>query len=232
MLVIPSPRRQRRQKRPPWPRQAIAAAAVAAAVAVVARAADLYPDAVSMEAALRQGRDYRVETLDRGASVAVFAIHGGIEPGTARLARALAGADWNLFVFQALSRDVPYAALHVTSSHFNDPRALRLARSSSLGISIHGEKTPGESACIGGLNAPLRQAVARALRAIAIEAREPCDRFPALDLDNIANIPRDRGIQIEMTKSLRADLVRDPERLALFVEAIRAAVSRVTGPPR
>ncbi len=185
-----------------------------------------------METALRDGRDYRVEALERRSPVTVFAIHGGIEPGTARVARALAGSDWNLFVFQALSRDIPYGALHVTSRHFNDPRALQLARSSWLGISIHGEKNPGSSACIGGLNAPLRQAVAQSLRAIGIEAQEPCARFPAPDLDNIANIPRDYGIQIEMTKDLRDDLVRHQDRMTRFAEAIRDAVSRVAGPPR
>jgi phage replication-related protein YjqB (UPF0714/DUF867 family) len=210
-------------------------AAVAAWTAVAAwpsSADDFYPDAVSMEAAWSEGRDYRVEALARGSPVAVFAIHGGIEPGTARVARALAGADWNLFVFQALGKDIPSEALHVTSRHFNDPRALQLARSSLLGISIHGEKDSGSIACIGGLNAPLRQAVAQSLRAIGIDAQEPCSRFPALALDNIANVPRDHGIQIEMTKSLRNGLVRDQDRLARFAEAVREAVSRVAGPPR
>ncbi len=201
------------------------AAVAAVAAAVFVAAADLYPDAVSMEAALREGRDYQIEALDRGAPVVVFAIHGGIEPGTARIARALAKNDWNLFVFRALDRKIPYDAWHVTSRHFDDPRALALAKSSLLGISIHGEKGTGETACIGGLNAPLRREMARSLREAGFNAEEPCARFPAPDLENIVNVPRANGAQIEMTKSLREDLLSHPDLLRLFVGAVRGAVS-------
>src|SRR3989339_1584039 len=61
---------------------------------------DPYPDFAALAAANVEGRDYSREIYGRGSPVTVFAVHGGdIETATSRLARKIAGADFNLYLF-------------------------------------------------------------------------------------------------------------------------------------
>jgi phage replication-related protein YjqB (UPF0714/DUF867 family) len=202
------------------------ASAALIALTLPLRAADKYPNFAALAAAERDGVDYRITAVDRRSGVAVLAIHaGGIEPGCGELARAIAGGDWSLYLFESLkSRD--NMALHITSTNFDEPRALALVARSSLCISVHGAAGVTDGICIGGGNAELRRAVrdgiARADLGIPLE--EPCSRFPALERSNITNRCERQGVQLELTRSLRDRLRADPALEAKLGAAIRDGV--------
>ena len=116
---------------------------------------DRYANFAELARAEKAGVDYRIEVRDREHARSVLAIHGGhIEAGTAELARKIAGADWNLYVFEGLKSE-GNRVLHLTSAHFDEPRARALARKSRLCLSLHGfaSQTGTAIACIGGGNA-------------------------------------------------------------------------------
>jgi len=64
-----------------------------------------------------EGTDFTITVFRRPFSaVAVIAPHGGkIEPRTSEIARAIAGEDFNLYLFEGIKKRGNYAALHITS---------------------------------------------------------------------------------------------------------------------
>jgi phage replication-related protein YjqB (UPF0714/DUF867 family) len=62
---------------------------------------DRYRSYDELAAAHREGIDFRVHALHRGSGVAIIAPHGGrIERGTSEIARAIAGEDFDLYLFE------------------------------------------------------------------------------------------------------------------------------------
>jgi phage replication-related protein YjqB (UPF0714/DUF867 family) len=190
---------------------------------------DLYPDYAALSAHAREGKDYRIEIVDRTNPVTAIAIHGGrIEAGSDEAAKIVAGQDWNVYAFVAVkpehNRD-----LHLTSAHFDEPRALALARRSDRCVSMHGFALEGERkvACVGGGGAKLAKAVFDELktRAPSIEVEYPCERFGGATAANIVNRCAHPGVQIEMSPALRKKLGTDPELAAQFKAAVRAGMA-------
>ncbi len=191
--------------------------------AALRRGRDAYPDLSALRAANTEGLDYSRELYNRGSKVAVFAIHGGdIEAATARVARRVAGKDFNLYIFNGWhGRDS--GDLHVTAVNFDDPEAAGLAASSLLGISIHAQADRGAWVCVGGSNAAAAELVARRLEAAGFQAETPCARLPGTSGRNIVNRPAAGGVQLELTLRLLSRLDRDAEELGKFSEAVRQA---------
>ncbi|MFA6093305.1 MAG: poly-gamma-glutamate hydrolase family protein [Elusimicrobiota bacterium] len=169
----------------------------------------------------KENKDFRILVQDRQAAVTVFAPHGGdIEPGTSRLARTLAGNDWNLYLLEGL---IPKnRRMHVTSAKFDEPDALSLARKTEWGLSVHGSKDAGLGVCIGGANAPLREKTAAALRKAGFETEEPCRRLPGRSSSNLVNRARQAGVQLELPRELFSRL-EDPKQREQFRSAVRSA---------
>ena len=110
---------------------------------------DVYGTFSELKAAAIEGLDYSREVYDRGSEITVFAIHGGkLERGTTEVARALAGRDFNLYIFNALGDKA--GRLHITAAKYDEPEALRLAGASVLGVSIHASRDYGSVVCVGG----------------------------------------------------------------------------------
>ncbi|MEK9144426.1 MAG: poly-gamma-glutamate hydrolase family protein [Elusimicrobiota bacterium] len=177
----------------------------------------------ALRAANQEGRDFRVEWLDRKSTTAVFAIHGGtIEPGTSEAARAVAGSDWSYYLFEGLKPSArrPHE-LHVTSKRFDDPSAAALAGSAALAVSLHGAFDTDEKTCIGGTNALKRASMARAFAAAGFQVEEPCRRLPGASRRNIANRAGEGGVQLELSEGLRARLRAEPALLGRFAAALR-----------
>ncbi|HAH05805.1 MAG TPA: replication protein [Elusimicrobia bacterium] len=186
--------------------------------------ADAFKDFQALSAARTEGEDYRIVLEDRRSTVTVFAVHGGtIEPGTSEVARALAGSDWNLYLFEGLKKDGA-KALHVTSAHFDEPSAVALSSRSVLAVSLHRQKDSGTWACVGGSNAALRRRAAEALRAEGFKAQEPCRRLPGASGRNIVNRAREGGLQLELTRRLLRALTGDEKKLERFCRALRSAL--------
>ncbi|OGS12267.1 MAG: hypothetical protein A2234_08525 [Elusimicrobia bacterium RIFOXYA2_FULL_58_8] len=188
------------------------------------RGGDVYPGLAALKAANVEGRDYSTEAYDRGARATVFAVHGGdIEFGTARLARLTADKDLNLYIFNGwLGADS--ARLHITSTRFDDPAAVRLATASVLGISFHAQADRSSYVCVGGKNAAAARLVAIKLEGAGFAAEMPCPRLPGTSDKNITNLPSAGGVQLELTLRLLRRLERDPAESARFVRALRSAI--------
>ena len=189
------------------------------------RGKDVYPDFASLRAANTAGFDYSREAYDRGSKVTVFAIHGGdIEAATSRVARRVAGRDFNLYIFNGWQGANSFR-LHVTAANFDDPYAVRLATGSVLGISIHGQAGRGNWVCVGGRNTTAALLVAQRLEVAGFVTETPCARLPGVADRNIVNLPSAGGVQLEITRRLLNKLDKDAAELAKFSEALRAAAA-------
>jgi phage replication-related protein YjqB (UPF0714/DUF867 family) len=180
----------------------------------------------------RRGRDFEI-TLRRvqGVSLAVIAPHAGeIENGTSDLARAIAGEEYNLYLFEGIRRKHNYRALHLTSHCFDEPECLDLVSECDQVIAVHGCRGAEQRVMVGGRDANLKDAVADALRRAGLVVLTEGHAYPAVHPANICNRGRSaRGVQLEVTHPLR---VRPAlERVA---DAVRSALERVprVGAPR
>ena len=200
------------------------AAGCSSGYAGLRRGADVYPDFAALRAANTYGLDYSREVYDRGSDVAVFAVHGGdIETATARLARGVAGKDFNLYIFNGwLGEDS--GRLHVTATHFDDPEAVRLATSSVLGIALPAQADRGAWVCVGGRNTAAAALMARRLEEAGFAVENPCVRLPGTSEKNIVNRTAAGGVQLELTLRLLERLENNRDYLSRFTEAVRMAV--------
>ena len=190
------------------------------------RGGDTYADFAGLAAANKEGLDYSIERYDRASPAVIFAIHGGdIETGTARVARRIAGSDLNLYIFQGWTGPGKSGLLHLTSAHFDEPGAVRLATSSVVALSVHGQMDKGDWVCIGGRNKELGRAVADKLIRAGFAAETPCARLPGVAEKNIVNRAREAGVQLEITLRLLGRLERSPEVMSKFSVAVRSAIS-------
>jgi len=159
-----------------------------------------------------EGTDYKVHLrANAQSSIAVIAPHGGgIERYTSEIARAIAGDDLNLYVFEGIRRSQNYAALHLTSHRFDEPRCLELLSNCDHVVAIHGCGGEAQQALVGGLDGGLKAVVAQSIAALGVQTLLVDHPFPATDPMNICNRGRRRvGVQIEMTMSLRLRGPRD-----------------------
>lgn len=196
--------------------------------------ADKYTSFNELARHLTRGRDYKTETRNSLSRVSVIAIHGGkIEPGTAEIARAIAGSDANLYIFEALVS--PGFDQHVTSPNFDDPDALAIVKRGHLVVSVHGFKGDGRTqVCVTGPHAALNTLVYKHLSATGLleqDETNPSGKFLALDDANIVNRGAGAGVQLEISRTLRDLLRADAEKLALFAAAIRRAAAEWLSDP-
>jgi len=153
-----------------------------------------------------EGADFTVAVQRRPKSaVAILAPHGGgIEAGTSEIARAVAGTEFNLYLFEGIRKSGNYAALHLTSHRFDEPRCLTLLSACDHVITIHGCRGETPRVLLGGLDAKLKERVCTSLTAAGIEARLNGHRFHAVHPRNICNRGRrGAGVQLELTSALR-----------------------------
>ncbi len=169
-----------------------------------------------------EGIDFRCTVLRRPLSaVAVIAPHAGkIESRTSEIARAIAGEDFNLYLFEGIKKRGNYSALHITSRCFDEPGCLELLSTCSFVITIHGCVGHDERVLIGGLDRSLKDKVAAELRQAGVNVQNDGHHFQATDPNNICNRGQsNRGIQLELTHALRCSA--NAQRVA---EAVRAAL--------
>jgi len=168
-----------------------------------------------------EGADFNVRVQRRpGSAVAILAPHGGgIEAGTSEIARAVAGSEFNLYLFEGIRVSGNYAALHLTSHRFDEPRCLSLLTACDHVIAIHGCRGEARQALLGGLDVRLKERIGDAIGGAGIETRLDGHRFHAVHPRNICNRGRRRaGVQIELTSALR---------LATFHSAVVTAIRSV-----
>lgn len=167
---------------------------------------------------------------------------------------------WDAYVFRAEPDSDTCAEagwMHVTSTRFNSATARRLASARPSAVSLHGyqEANPARAGwprdrwyvCVGGDHAAARAAFIADLNtpAITIDGRRVravdattagsatsaiCGGLAGTGATNIANVPRDGGLQLELPRRLRArvagldGLAPDAELRDRLISAVEAAL--------
>ncbi|SFF99164.1 Phage-related replication protein YjqB, UPF0714/DUF867 family [Desulfotomaculum arcticum] len=156
------------------------------------------------------GLDYEIIYGQAESPILMLAPHGGrIEPGTTELAAAIAGGTWGYYSFCGL-KDNAYRDLHITSTKFDEPIALKLVTNSKRTIAIHGCKDmTRKKIYIGGLDSELRQLIKTTLTSAGFDVSEH-PKFPGIGKTNICNRnSQGKGVQLELTGGLRLMLFPD-----------------------
>ncbi len=199
--------------------------------------ADYYTNWQALQASEEENVDFRVDVRQRESTVSIIAPHGGrIEPGTSELATAIAGHDFNLYLFEGL-KSKGNAVLHITSHRFDEPRCLALAKQSDYILAIHGcndLRTECASVYVGGAALHWRQRLLVMLRDARFKAAEDF-HTPGTEPSNVCNRGRGgAGVQMELSRRFRRTLFGNltpagrkctTQRFAEFVGAVRQAVA-------
>lgn len=189
-----------------------------------------YESFAELSAHERENFDFCIEVENRSSPFTIMAIHGGkIEYGTSTVARAIAGSDLNLYLFEGLKEVGNFKDLHISSTQFDEPQAMELTTNSKVCVTIHGFKEREKNlVAIGGLNTKFRKRIFdEILKTGLIEQTEenPIGRLPGLDPANIVNRCIDGGVQIEISYRLRRLLGMYPQHLKTFSEAVRNGIT-------
>ncbi len=184
--------------------------------------------------------DYAVFYREVDSDVAILAPHGGgIEPGTADIADALAGCDYTFYAFKGL-KPAGNAVLHISSHRFDEPSGLKAAQNARVAVTIHGSRDTTEMVHVGGRDEVLKARLVDALRAAgftAVISKVPglCGIHP----ENLCNRGRSgKGVQLEISRGLRERLFKDLDHRSLrsrttgfyrFVKALRPGLAPVSG---
>jgi phage replication-related protein YjqB (UPF0714/DUF867 family) len=182
-----------------------------------------------------EGTDYVILARKGASSIAVIAPHGGgIEPGTADIADAVAADRYAFVAFKGIKR-TGNAALHIRSDRFDEPTAIRTAQQARMVVTIHGCRGQEERVYVGGRNDAVKMRIIDALNQAGFSAED--SQKPGLrgrNRQNICNQCRTgQGVQIEISKGLRDTMFeglanrsmrKKTETFYRFVRVIRDAI--------
>jgi phage replication-related protein YjqB (UPF0714/DUF867 family) len=174
----------------------------------------------------KEGADFDIEINDRGSHYAIIAIHGGnIEPATTELARILADKSFSFYSFIGNNTEKECEKLHITSSHFDEPRCYNLVHKSSKTISIHGKSGGRDFIMVGGLDNNLIQRIIDVLRINGFKTERLSDDMNGNSPLNICNkCSSKKGVQFEISRGLRDKFLNDSEELSRFCDIIRSVL--------
>lgn len=151
--------------------------------------------------------DFRILIVKRkGSAIAIIAPHGGaIEPGTSEVAKAVAGDDLPLALFEGIKPEGGNRRLHLTSTNFDEPRCVELVLRVDAVVAIHGEASAEPSVFLGGrdhmLGAQLKAVLQR--DGYSVETHGNTD-LHGFSTKNICNRGRNgAGVQLELSRGLR-----------------------------
>ncbi|MFN2199225.1 MAG: poly-gamma-glutamate hydrolase family protein [Anaerolineales bacterium] len=176
-------------------------------------ARDIYHNFLQLAGAESEGRDYRIELISRPGPVAILAPHGGgIEPGTAELAAALAAEQHSLYIFDGCKLGES-RRLHITSTRFDEPRCLGLLTQVMIVVAVHGCAGERQAVYTGGRDGPLQERVLHQLAQDGFHAQPDKPARAGLHPHNVCNRGRHgRGLQLELTEGLRRAMFHTLDR--------------------
>lgn len=197
---------------------------------------DIYTSFENLQQNEKEGTDYRIRWRTGSSGIAILSIHGGeIEPGTTRIANAIAGWEHSFYSFEGIKAGGNFA-LHITSTRFDEPIAMEVVCQSDIIISIHGSAGKLPAVHLGGLDEELKRQIMGELNGAGFHVTG-CKTLPygATDQKNICNLcGRGMGVQLEISRGLRAMMFRDltpkgrrhPTTLFdSFINAVRKAIA-------
>jgi len=172
----------------------------------------------------REGLDYRIRYEARNSRTVIIAPHGGkIERGTSELAEAVAGNNHSFYALEGLKPKGNFS-LHLTSTRFDEPRALNIVREAHQVVAMHGCQGEKEIVYLGGLDEELKERIEKALSAAGFRTGEQ-KRLLGLDRSNICNRGQTgKGVQLELTLALRKRLLAEGALSEAFVAAVRESL--------
>lgn len=203
---------------------------------------DRYTSFEQLSTSEREGVDYRVRWRMGSTGIAILSIHGGdIEPGTSLVAEAIAGSDHCYYTLEGL-KSSGNRALHITSTHFDEPTAMEIVCRSEVILTVHGCSGTEEMVYVGGRDQTLKRRICQKLEEAGFAAENAAKpRFVGMDLANICNLSdRRMGVQLEISRGLRSRMIPSneteaPEKasdlLQRFAMAIREAIEPFRKPP-
>lgn len=183
--------------------------------------ADKYQNFEELKLHEKGGEDFEIELEERKSPIAVIAIHGGkIERGTTEVARKLAGDKYSFYSFSGL-KETDNTGLHITSSHFDEPQCCNLVSKSQSIISIHGENNDDSFVMVGGKDEELIEKTSNSLKLAGFQILRPNEGINGNFLNNICNKGLSgKGLQLEISRGLREELLSSTELLEKFCRAI------------
>ena len=144
--------------------------------------------------------------MKNGASgIAVMAPHGGgIEFGTNQMAQAIADPEHTFWAFNGIKK-TGNRILHITSTRFDAPDALRIALAAQTVITLHGCHGDASVVYVGGRHGPLKVHLRQNLLEAGFNAR--ISKKEGLRGESFLNLcnrcPTGNGVQLEITTGLR-----------------------------
>ena len=198
---------------------------------------DKYKNYLALSSHEQIGKDYTIHIQYAIPRVVILAIHGGgIEAGTSEIARAIAKRTWSFYDFRGEKKS-ENRDLHITSTRFDEPRALEMVAKASCVVTVHGTKGDQPFIYLGGRDEDLLQKT----RLQLLDASFPVGKTPGhlqgKDPKNIVNRgTRGKGLQIELTRGMRSALFKDlsrsgrnmpSPRFQPFIEAIRSVIHSI-----
>jgi phage replication-related protein YjqB (UPF0714/DUF867 family) len=165
---------------------------------------DKYPCFKELSQSEQDG-SFVICTQEGSTGVAILAPHGGgIEPGTSELAKAVAGMEHTYYCFEGRKRS-GNQDLHITSTNFDEPEGLRIAKQSERIVTIHGCAERQAIVYLGGLDVELKNKVSDCLIEAGFQTSEHFDpNLLGRYRNNICNQSKNGcGVQLEISKGLR-----------------------------
>ncbi|MCI2400878.1 poly-gamma-glutamate hydrolase family protein [Aliiroseovarius subalbicans] len=191
-------------------------------------AKDQYSSFKELYRAEKDGTDYQKQVVKRTSNYLIMAPHGGrIEPGTSELAKAVASGEHSLYLFEGI-RKRPHSDLHVTSHRYDDEDAIEIASEHAVVVAFHGRRDRDDPVTVhvGGLDAAIRDTIVNELELEGFDAAVGSGELAGEHTNNICNRgSRSMGVQLEIPKSLRNDLLLKPDLLENFSRAVRKAIT-------
>ncbi|MEC1943209.1 poly-gamma-glutamate hydrolase family protein [Bacillus velezensis] len=152
--------------------------------------------------------NFSVFSKEQDTDVLILAPHGGgIEGGTSELAKELSEA-YSTYLFEALK--IPGAFdLHLTSTNFDEPRALEMLQEHEFTLSLHGYASNVEHVLVGGTDRNKAEAITRTLNnaGYSAELLDEGTRLSGSSPNNVANKNKSgKSIQLELSTGLRKSM--------------------------
>ena len=158
------------------------------------------------------GVHFRKTKYDRGGAILILAPHGGgVERGTSELARAIAGDNLSLYLFEGLMPTAKESqALHITSTNFDEPDCLNLIGKFQKALAIHGYNGKEPMIYVGGKDNELKDMLIAVLNAKRYPVQPAILKYAGDCSTNICNrTSSGKGVQLELSNGLRRKLFED-----------------------
>jgi len=169
------------------------------------RLKDTFKNFADLASHKKEGTDYAVEVREEPKSaVAIVAPHGGnMEEKTGLMAEQIAADGYNLYVFKGFGQNP--LEMHVTSTHFDEPRAVALVAKTQTTVTIHGCRFTEPVVYLSGRDKKLQSKLMAAFKAAGINASVSGHPYQSgKKPDNICNRnERGEGVQIEFSRGIR-----------------------------